>query len=325
MRTVLVTGTAGYIGSVVTEFLVKEGCKVIGIDNFQSSRSAAVNSEITFYEGNFGDKRILNDIFSGYKIDYVFHFAAETTVDFSLTDPAQYFYNNIVNGLALLDKMREYKCSNIIFSSTAATFGEPIYTPIDEEHPKKPINSYGESKLMFENILEWYHKAYGLKYNLFRYFNAAGATDINGEDRTHETHLLPLVLDSAVNGKNNLKIFGNDYPTKDGTCVRDYVHVEDIAAGHLLAMDNLDKNPNARYNLGSGVGFSILEVIDTVEKITGKKITYTLTERRKGDPAVLVASNNLAIKELNWKPAKSSLETIVKDAYAWIQKLNTRS
>lgn len=325
MKTILVTGTAGFIGSVVTEFLIAGGYNVIGIDNFSSSKKAGVNKSIKFYEGDYGNPDLLNKIFSESKIDYVFHFAAETTVDFSLTNPRQYFHNNVVNGLTLLNKMMEHGCNNIIFSSTAASYGEPVYTPIDENHQQKPINSYGESKLMFEKILDWYHTAYGLKFNLFRYFNAAGATAENGEDRTHETHLLPLVLDSAVNEKNNLKIFGNDYKTKDGTCVRDYVHVEDIAKGHILAIENINVNPCGKYNLGSGEGFSIMEVINTVEDVIGKKINYNVTGRREGDPAVLVASNELAIKELKWKPEKSSLKVIVEDTFNWIKKLNERA
>lgn len=321
LKNILVTGTTGFIGSVVTESLVNSGFQVIGIDNFQSSKKKYINPKIKFHYGDYGDISIIDKIFSTEKVDCVFHFAAETTVDFSLTNPSQYFKNNVVNGINLLDIMLKHNCRNIIFSSTAATYGEPVYTPIDEGHIQKPINSYGESKLMFEKILDWYHRAYGLRYNLFRYFNAAGAIENYGEDRKHETHLLPLVLDSALNGKNNLKIFGNDYTTKDGTCIRDYVHVADIAAGHILGIYNLEKNPAGKYNLGSGDGFSILEVIKTVEEVIGNKVNYEISPRREGDPAVLVASNGHARSELGWNPVRSSLDRIVSDSYEWIKKL----
>src|SRR5438552_8593549 len=314
MNRVLVTGTAGYIGSVVTEYLVNNNYEVVGIDNFQQGHRDAVHSKIQFYEGDIGDLNFLNLIFSKHKIDYVFHFAAETTIDFCFTHPDKYFQNNIVNGLNLLNIMNENKCFKIVFSSTAAIFGNPEYSPIDEQHPTVPINSYGESKLIFENILKWYSKAYGFRYNLFRYFNAAGATKFNGEDRMHETHLLPIVLKNILGRIQQMKVFGKDYPTQDGTCVRDYVHVEDIAQAHILAIENIKRNPEGKYNLGSGTGFSVLEVIEAAEKVTGKKASWNFAERRKGDPAILVASNDLAKQELEWNPLKSSIEKIVEDA-----------
>lgn len=318
---ILVTGCSGYIGSVVTEKLLNKGHEVIGIDNFHSSKPVKLLGDIKFYEGSFGDPVILDEIFASARIDVVFHFGAETTIDFCMTDPSSYFRNNVSNGLVLLDKMNQYECKKMIFSSTAAIFGEPVRIPIDESHPTIPINSYGESKLMFEKVLEWYNYAYSLQYNIFRYFNAAGATAENGENRLHETHLLPIVLMNVIDPKFSIKVFGNDYPTKDGTCIRDYVHVEDIAEGHLLAIDNLSKNPKGKYNLGSGSGYSIMEVIDTVNKVTGKNVKYSLVERREGDPAVLVASNELAKRELKWEPSKSNLETIVRDSYLWLKKL----
>ena len=318
MSKILVTGTAGYIGSVVTEMLVEKGFDIAGIDNFQEGKKAAVNKNIRFYEGDFGSVDLLDKVFSENKIGCVFHLAAETTVEYSMSDPSAYFQNNIVNGLSLLNLMRSRQCHDIIFSSTAATFGEPVYTPIDEKHPQLPINSYGESKLMFEKILDWYHTAYGIRFNLFRYFNAAGATKTNGEDRRHESHLLPLILQTVSGKRQLLNVYGSDYSTPDGTCIRDYVHVIDVAEAHILAVKNLEKNPAGKYNLGSGIGFSNLEVIKTVEKVTGKNVNWKFSGRRSGDPAVLVASNEHAKSELGWNPVNSSIEQIAGDAYNWL-------
>ena len=192
--------------------------------------------------------------------------------------------------------MLEHKCNRFIFSSTAATFGEPQYTPIDEKHPQEPINAYGESKLMFENILDWYHRAYGLKFNAFRYFNAAGASERLGEDHKHESHLIPVIIQTVLGRREKFSIFGNDYPTKDGTCIRDYIHVIDLAQAHILALDNLDEHPSGKYNLGNGEGFTNLEVLQMVEKVSGEKINWEFGPRRPGDPAVLIASSELAQK-----------------------------
>ncbi len=323
MTNILVTGSAGYIGSIVTEFLVEKGYSVIGIDNFQEGNRGAVNKNIVFCEGDFGNSEFLSRIFKNHKIEYVFHLAAETTIEFSMTEPAKYFHNNVVNGITLLDTMLKFNCYQIIFSSTAATFGEPQYTPIDEKHPQIPINSYGESKLIYERILDWYNYAYEIEFNLFRYFNAAGATKTNGEDREHESHLLPLIFETINGKRDTLYVFGNDYNTKDGTCIRDYIHVKDVADAHLLAMDNLKVHSRGKYNLGSGIGFSNLEVINAVEKVTNKKVNWEFSGRRVGDPAVLIASSNLAKSELGWNPVNSSIEQIVRDAYNWaIEHLN---
>jgi UDP-glucose 4-epimerase len=227
-----------------------------------------------------------------------------------------------VNGVNLLEVMKEHECRKLIFSSTAATFGEPEYTPIDEKHSQKPINAYGESKLMFEKILDWYNFAYDFNFNAFRYFNAAGASEKLGEDHRHETHLIPIVLRTALNVQNNkpsdgLKVFGKDYPTKDGTCVRDYIHVVDLARAHILALENLDSNPNAKYNMGNGKGFSVLEVIEVAKKITGIDIPYEFADKRPGDPAILVASSEKIRKQMGWEPQYPDLETIVKTAWEW--------
>ena len=227
---------------------------------------------------------------------------------------------NVVKSITLLDIMREHGCDKFIFSSTAAIFGEPKYTPIDEKHPRNPINAYGESKLMFERILDWYHRAYGLKFNAFRYFNAAGASAKLGEAHKHESHLIPLVMQVALGQRKQINIFGMDYPTKDGTCIRDYIHVLDLAEAHILGLQNLEKHPNGKYNLGNGEGFSVLEVIDTVEKVSGRKIKRVNAPRRLGDPAVLIASSELAKGELGWEPKYDSLEEIIRAAWEWYRK-----
>lgn len=320
MANIFVTGVAGFIGSVVAEQLLAENYNVIGVDNFQEGKPSSVKDSIAFYEGNYGDKELLNIIFSNHKIDYVFHFAAETTIEYSMSNPSIYFQNNVVNGINLLDAMLKFGIKKLIFSSTAAIYGEPKYIPIDEEHNKNPVNAYGSSKLMYENILDWYGYAYGLKYNLFRYFNAAGAGKESGENRKDENHLLPLIFKSIIDRNFELNVYGNDYNTKDGTCIRDYVHVKDIAEAHILGMQNLENITNGKYNLGSAVGHTILEVIKTVEKVTNKKVKWKYNKRRPGDPMSLVASNELAKNELGWNMRNSNLETIIEDAYNWFSK-----
>jgi len=315
----LITGGAGYMGSICVEQLLARGYEVVVIDNLQEGHREAVLPDAAFYEGNCGDIDFLREIFSSNEIDSVIHFAAETTIEFSMTNPERYFHNNLVNGITLLDVMREVGCERIIFSSTAAIFGEPQYTPIDEGHPRSPINAYGESKLMFEKVLDWYYRAYGIKFNAFRYFNAAGASERLGEDHRHETHLIPVIFKSLLGQQDRLQIFGNDYSTKDGTCIRDYIHVIDLAEAHIKALENLDKNPNAEYNLGNGQGFSNLEVVKTVEEVTGKTVPFEFAPRRLGDPAVLVASSDRAMKELTWQPQYQDLETIISSAWKWHQ------
>lgn len=313
----LVTGGAGYIGSICVEQLLHQNHKVVVIDNLQEGHKEAVLPEAIFYGGDFGDRNLMRKIFNSHEIDAVIHVAAETTIAFSMTNPALYFHNNTVNSIALLEVMREFGCNKMVFSSTAAVFGEPLYTPIDEKHLQEPINAYGESKLMFERVLDWYHKAYGLKFNAFRYFNAAGASGRLGEAHRHESHLVPRIIQVALRKRNKLQIFGSDYPTKDGTCVRDYIHVLDLAQAHILALENLDLHPNGKYNLGNGREFSNLEVLNMVEKVTQLKIPFEIAPCRPGDPAVLVASSELAKKELGWEPQFADLETIVSSAWKW--------
>ena len=318
--TILVTGGAGYIGSVVVEELLKHNKSIVVIDNLQEGSEKAVFPEAIFYKGDIGNQDLLEKIFTEQNIDAVLHFAAETTIEFSMTDPGLYFRNNVVNGVTLLDVMLKHNCKRFIFSSTAATFGEPQYIPIDENHPQKPINAYGESKLMFENILNWYHRAYGLKFNTFRYFNAAGASKKLGEAHKHESHLIPVIIQASLGQREKISIFGNDYSTKDGTCIRDYIHVIDLAQAHILGLENLDDHPNGKYNLGNGKGFSNLEVLKMAKKVSGKKINFEFAERRSGDPDVLIASSELAKKELGWKPQFHDLESIVISAWEWHNK-----
>ena len=318
--TILVTGGAGYIGSIVTEELLNQGYLVVVLDNLQEGHRRAVLPDAEFYEGDVGNKKLLEKIFTEHNINTVLHFAAETTIEFSMTDPGLYFRNNVVNGVTLLDVMLKHDCKRFIFSSTAATFGEPEYTPIDENHTQNPINAYGESKLMFEKILDWYHKAYGLKFNAFRYFNAAGASEKLGEAHKHESHLIPVIIKSILNKNKPINIFGRNYPTKDGTCIRDYIHVLDLAEAHIIALNTLEKYPNGKYNLGNGEGFSNLEVVKMVEKVSGQKVNYSFVPRRAGDPAILIASSELAKKELGWKPQFRDLDNIIKSAWAWHYK-----
>ena len=314
---ILVTGGAGYIGSIVVERLLLQSYQVVVIDNLQEGNREAVLPEAVFYEADFGDRSVLGEIFRKHSIDAVFHFAAETTIEFSMTDPGKHFTNNLAKGITLLDVMRQYDCDKFIFSSTAATFGEAKYVPIDEKHPQNPINAYGESKLMFEKILDWYHQAYGLKFNAFRYFNAAGASEKLGEAHKHESHLIPLIMQTVLGKRERIRIFGTDYPTKDGTCVRDYIHVLDLAEAHILGLESLERHPNGKYNLGNGEGFSVWEVVEMVSKVSGRDVPKVEAPQRKGDPAVLIASSELAKQELGWKPKYNSLRKIIRTAWKW--------
>ena len=314
---ILVTGGAGYIGSICAEVLMEEGHDVVIVDNLQEGCREGVPAGAVFYEGDIGDREILGQIFRNHSIEAVMHFAADTRVETSMTDPGQFFRNNLANGITLLDVMRERGCKKIIFSSTAATFGEPQYMPVDEKHPQQPVNSYGESKLMFERVLDWYHRAYGLQFNALRYFNAAGASNKLGDAKRTITLLIPVTIQVLLGQREKLFIFGNDYDTRDGTCIRDYIHVEDLARAHLCALDRLDEYPCGKYNLGNGRGFTNLEVIEAVEEVTGKTVPFAFAPRRPGDPVVLIASSELAQKELGWEPRYNRLEDIVASAWEW--------
>jgi len=317
---VLVTGGAGYVGSIVTEELLKKAHKVIVLDNLEQGHKGAILAEAEFVSADIRDVQALENVFRRFKIDTVMHMAAETVVEYSMTDPKRYFQNNIVGGMNLLDTMLKHDVCKIIFSSSAAVYGEPQSIPIEEGHPTVPVNSYGESKLMFERILAWYGKAYGLRHIYLRYFNAAGASELLGEDHQPETHLIPNVLKAALNNDNPVPIFGTDYPTKDGSCLRDYVHVVDIAQAHILALEKLENLSDMVYNLGNGEGYSVLEVVNIARKVTSVDIPVRISPRRLGDPATLVASSGRAKSDLGWKPGSPELESIIESAWRWMRK-----
>jgi UDP-glucose 4-epimerase len=313
----LVTGGAGYIGSIVAELALESGHGVAVIDDLRAGHAEAVPDGCAFVRGSIGEPGALHAAFEHGPFDAVLHLAAEASVEASVADPAVYFKANLTDGLALLDAMRANGVNRLVFSSTAATYGEPQYVPIDEDHPQKPINAYGESKLQFERCLRWYCRAYGLRAIAFRYFNAAGATDARGEARPRETHLLPLVLDAAAGRRPTLEVFGADYPTPDGTCIRDYVHVSDIAMAHLLALERVDDLGLAFFNIGSGRGYSVREVIAAVEATLGLPVPWDAAPRRAGDPAVLVARVDRVAEVLGWKPDPAGLQPIIKSAWQW--------
>jgi UDP-glucose 4-epimerase len=317
---VLVTGGAGYVGSIVTEEVLKGGHEVIVLDNFQQGHKGALLPETKSVAADLCSTGALDEVFSHFKIDAVMHMAAETVIEYSMTDPKRYFQNNIIGGINLLDTMLKYEVPKFIFSSSAAVYGEPQSVPIEEEHPKLPLNAYGESKLMFEHTLQWYGRAYGLNHISLRYFNAAGASRRFGEDHRPETHLIPNVLKAALNKNSPVAIFGDDYPTKDGSCIRDYVHVIDIAHAHLLALGKVHELSGNAYNLGSGGGYSVLEVVAAARRVTKTDIPSKTCPRRPGDPAVLVASSGRARADLDWRPKFTELEAIVEDAWQWLRE-----
>jgi UDP-glucose 4-epimerase len=314
---ILVVGGAGYIGSVCAELLLDEGHQVAIFDNLIEGHRGAIDPRADFVEGDLQDRQRILSILSGVEPDAVLHFAASALVGESMQDPSKYFRNNIANGLNLLDAMMAADVKRLIFSSTCAIFGPPDRVPIDETLPPRPINPYGESKLAFEKILRWYGEIHGLQFASLRYFNAAGASVKFGEDHRRETHLVPNVLKVALGQKPHVEIFGTDYETPDGTCIRDYIHVVDLARAHILA---LDSSKSDFYNLGTGGGASVREVIDCCRKVTGRKIDVVEKPRRPGDSPRLIASSEKIKIELDWKPQFQSLEAIVESAWKWHQK-----
>ena len=317
MSKILVVGGAGYIGSHMVLHLLQQNEEVIVLDNLSTGSKKAVQGG-TFYKGDLADRRLLQKIFKEHKIDAVMHFAAFIQVGESVTDPYKYYENNVANTLVLLDEMIKANIKNFIFSSTAATYGEPHYCPVDIHHPQNPINPYGHSKLMVEQILKDFDTAYGLRSTILRYFNAAGAEGLKIGFHEPITHLIPQVLKAASGRKPNVSIYGTDYDTKDGTCYRDYIHVMDLASAHLLALKRMQKTQqSAIYNLGNGQGFSVKEVINAVKSVTGKNFKVIETPKRAGDPAQLIADSQGAKDTLNWQPQYSSLENIIADAWAW--------
>jgi UDP-glucose 4-epimerase len=317
---ILVTGGAGYIGSVVAEELLADGHTVVVLDDLSKGHRAAVPEAASFEQADVGDAPAVERILRAHGVEAVVHMAASSLVGESVTDPGKYYRNNVVAGIALLSAMVRAGCLRLVFSSTAATYGEPVKQPIEETDPTEPTNPYGESKLAFERALPWFTGAHGLRFASLRYFNAAGASERAGEHHDPETHLIPLVLQAAAGKRAEVVVFGEDYPTADGTCIRDYVHVIDLARAHVAALGFLSER-SAIYNLGcGGAGYSVRQVIDVARAVTGKPIPVRVGARRPGDPAVLVASSDRIRRELGWKPRFQDLEAIVGSAWSWMQR-----
>lgn len=319
---ILVIGGAGYIGSHVVKQLVAAKENVIVVDNLATGHLQALAPEVTFYQGDVRDREFLQTVFQQEKIESVFHFAASSLVGESIENPLKYFDNNVFGMQVLLETMKKNQVQQLVFSSSAAVYGEPEEVPISEQALTNPTNPYGESKLMMEKMIKWCHKAYGIQYVALRYFNVAGAAidGTIGEDHHPETHLIPLVLQVALGQREQLAIYGDDYDTPDGTCIRDYVHVEDLAAAHLLALKYLKKgNPSTVFNLGSNHGYSVKEILDAARKVTQKPIPAVVEKRRAGDPSKLVASHEKAQELLGWHARYEDLETIIGTAWKWHQ------
>jgi UDP-glucose 4-epimerase len=314
MKTIFVTGGAGYIGSICVEQLLNEGYEVSVFDNLSEGHKKALDPRARFFQGDLADRTVIGHALGEARPDAVMHFAANALVGESMKNPSKYFRNNVCAGINLLDAAVEAGVKKFVFSSTCATFGIPDRMPLDESLAQKPINPYGESKLMFEQVLRWYEEIHGLSYVALRYFNAAGASERYGEDHRIETHLIPNVLKVALGQKESVDIFGTDYPTPDGTCIRDYIHILDLAQAHILA---LGSEKSAKYNLGTGGGTSVKEVIDTCRKVTGREIKAVEKPRRAGDPPRLIAASDKIQSELGWKPKYENILPIVESAWAW--------
>ncbi|HEX4020647.1 MAG TPA: UDP-glucose 4-epimerase GalE [Acidobacteriaceae bacterium] len=316
----LVTGGAGYIGGTVAQLLLDQGHSVTVYDNLCHAQRTAVPAGTTFVEGDIADRSKLEQLLRQQEIQAVLHFAALIEAGESMRKPELYFRNNTASTLTLLDAMIAAGVSKLVFSSTAAVYGEPESTPIQEDAALRPTNAYGESKLLVEQVLPWLHRIHGLRYASLRYFNVAGAIAGRGEAHEPESHLIPLILDVALGRRKSIKIFGTDYPTSDGTCVRDYIHVADLAAAHLLALKALEQPGRRIYNLGNGRGFTVREVVDSARRVTGHAIPVEEMPRREGDPAILVASSEKIQRELGWKPQFAELDAIMASAWEWQQK-----
>ncbi|MGZ4161250.1 MAG: UDP-glucose 4-epimerase GalE [Neobacillus sp.] len=319
---ILVLGGAGYIGSHAVYQLIDQNYKVVVVDNLQSGHNQAVHPQATFYKGDIRNKEFLRSVFAQEKIEGVIHFAANSLVGESMENPLKYFNNNVYGTQVLLEVMMEFGIKNIVFSSTAATYGEQKVMPITEEMPTLPTNAYGETKLTMEKIMKWCESAYGLKYVSLRYFNVAGARSTGeiGEDHHPETHLIPVILQVAVGQREYISVFGDDYDTEDGTCIRDYIHVEDLIDAHILALSYLQNGGESTIvNLGSGKGFSVNEMVETAREVTGHEIPAKVVPRRSGDPSKLIASSEKAKKVLGWNPQRTSIKQIMEDAWNWHQ------
>jgi len=318
---ILVTGGAGYIGGVTAELLLSRGEEVVVLDNLSRGHRLGLLSKTPFYQGNIGDRDLIKRITSEHHIEACIHFAALAYVGESVSDPAFYFRNNVEQGIGLLDGLIEANVKFLVFSSTCATYGEPQKVPIAEDHPQSPTNPYGWSKLFMEKIMDSYDHAYGLKFVALRYFNACGAAGDLGEDHEPETHLIPNVLKAALGELPYLSVFGDDYPTPDGTAIRDYIHVSDLADAHVRALDHLRRGGKSeKINLGNGHGYSVLEVIETARRVTGRDIPNRMEPRRVGDPSTLVANAEYARTVLGWQPQFPELETILQTDWQWRTK-----
>ena len=316
---ILITGGAGYIGSHTVKYFQKQNEEIIVVDNLQSGHEESIQVD-NLYKIDIRDKEQLDKVFKKHNIEAVIHFAANSLVGESMEKPYEYYHNNVYGVLCLLDVMKENNVDKIVFSSTAATYGEPKNIPILESDETIPTNTYGETKLAMEKMMKWFDQAYGIKYVSLRYFNAAGAHQSGtiGEDHHPETHLIPLILQVPLGKRDKIYMFGDDYPTEDGTCIRDYIHVMDLASAHYKALEYLRKGKNSDiFNLGNGNGYSVKEVIETTRKVTGHPIPAEVKERRVGDPAVLIASSDKAKSILGWKPQFDSLEKVIGDAWNW--------
>lgn len=318
---ILITGGAGYIGSITSAELIAAGHQVIVVDNLYQGHSKAVHPEATFVQADLADRAALARLFREHAgIDGIMHFASYTLVGESMQKPLLYLRDNLVNAANLLEVAVEHGVGRFILSSTANLFDAPSKMPIDEHETIIPGSPYGESKFFIERMLHWFEQIYGLKYVCLRYFNACGDTPGRGEDHDPETHLIPLVLQVALGQRPHITVFGNDYPTRDGTCVRDYVHVVDLAQAHILAMQGIDQLGSRKYNLGNSSGFSVMEVIEVARKVTGHPIPMVVGDRRAGDPAELIAASDSIRRELGWQPRYSNLETIIASAWQWHQQ-----
>ncbi|MEH7613773.1 UDP-glucose 4-epimerase GalE [Gottfriedia acidiceleris] len=317
---ILVLGGAGYIGSHAVYMLIENGVNVIIVDNLQTGNKGAIHSKAIFYNGDIRDKKFLRSVFENEKIDGVLHFAANSLVGESMEKPLEYFSNNVFGTQVLLEVMNEFNVKNIVFSSSAAVYGEPKIVPISEDCIPNPTNTYGETKLMMEKMMKWSSLAYGINYVSLRYFNVAGAkrsAEI-GEDHSPETHLIPLILQVALNQRKEISIFGDDYNTPDGTCIRDYIHVEDLVNAHFLALNYLFNGGKSDiFNLGNNKGYSVLQIVEAVRRITKHPIPYKISSRREGDPSILIASSEKAKKVLGWTVKNEDIDLMIKDAWNW--------
>ncbi|UCF04582.1 MAG: UDP-glucose 4-epimerase GalE [bacterium] len=313
---ILVTGGAGYIGSIVTEYLIEAGHEVVIVDNLSTGHREAVDERATFHHGDLLDGDFIRGVL-GDGIEAVCHFAAFSLVSESVADPLKYYRNNIGGAVSLVGAMAETGVEHFLFSSTAAVYGEPDETPITEDAPLRPVNAYGNTKLAIERLLADSAGAWGLKSLSLRYFNAAGASRLHGEDHDPETHLIPIILGVVLGVRTELIVYGDDYDTPDGTCIRDYIHVKDLATAHVLALERLAAGVTGAVNLGNGQGFSVLDVVRAAGEVTGREIPYRIGPRRPGDPPILVASSRRAEELLGWERAQPGIETIIEDAYQW--------